>query len=106
MNKSVLEPEDIYDLVERHIELNEYDVRSFGYDPYNAKYFVERWKLEHSEYGVEKVIQGAKTESVPLGELRNLADKKWLIFDQSIISYWKDYLILLAYSHQVLFFSR
>ena len=87
MNKSVLEPEDVYDLVDRHIEQNEYDVRCLGYDPYNAKYFVERWKLEHSEFGVEKVIQGAKTESVPLGELRNLADKRWLLFDQSIMNY-------------------
>jgi phage terminase large subunit-like protein len=62
-------------------------VRSFGFDPYNAKEFVTRWETENGPYGIEKVIQGAKTESVPLGELKNLAEERMLIFDQELMSF-------------------
>ena len=64
-----------------------YDVRCFGYDPYNAKEFVERWAAENGPFGIEKVIQGAKTESVPLGELKKLAEDRLLIFDEELMTY-------------------
>ena len=69
---SVLDMMDVYDDLDAFIIDSEYDVRCFGFDPYNAKDFVARWSAENGEYGIEKVIQGAKTESVPLGELKNL----------------------------------
>lgn len=75
--------EDLLDFIDR----NEYDVCCFGFDPYNAREFVERWSRENGDYGVEKVIQGAKTESVPLGELHKLAEDRNLIFDESIMQY-------------------
>lgn len=84
---TVLDMDDVYDDIDKYILDNKYDVRAFGYDPYNAKAFVERWILENSEYGVEKVIQGARTESVPLGELKALAGKRQLLFDQSMFSF-------------------
>ena len=77
----------IYDDVDKYITDSQYDVRCFGYDPYNAKTFVERWIAENSPFGVEKVIQGARTESVPLGELKKLSENRMLIFDQSIMSF-------------------
>ena len=84
---AVLDMMEVYDDLEKYIEDSEYDVESFGYDPYNAKAFVERWVQENSEYGVEKVPQGSKTESVPLGELKILAEDRKLIFDQSLMQY-------------------
>lgn len=77
----------VYDDLDEYIQQNEYDIRSVGYDPYQAKEFMERYIAENSEYGVEKVVQGAKTESVPLGELKDLAETRRLIFDQSIMSF-------------------
>lgn len=77
----------VYDDLDEYIRQNEYDIRSVGYDPYQAKEFMERYIAENSEYGVEKVVQGAKTESVPLGELKDLAETRRLIFDQSIMSF-------------------
>jgi len=77
----------VYDDLEKHIEENGYDIRAFGFDPYNAKEFVERWTRENGPYGVEKVIQGAKTESVPLGELKDLAEDKLLLFDEELMSF-------------------
>ena len=77
----------VYDDLEEYINQNEYDVRSVGYDPYQAKEFMDRYIAENGEYAVEKVIQGAKTESVPLGELKDLAETRRLIFDQSIMSF-------------------
>lgn len=82
-----LDMDEVYEDIERYISDYEYDVRAFGYDPYNAKGFVERWSTENSPYGVEKVIQGAKTETVPLGELKKLAENRRLIFDESLMSY-------------------
>ena len=69
------------------LQQNEYDVRCFGFDPYNAKEFVTRWEAENGSFGIEKVIQGARTESVPLGELKILAEERKLIFDQELMSF-------------------
>ena len=87
LDGTVLAIEEVYEDLERFIERSQYDVRAFGFDPYNAKEFVERWTRDYGPYAVEKVIQGAKTESVPLGELRNLAEERALIFDQGIMQY-------------------
>ncbi len=87
MEGTVLDLEVIYDDLDQYIIDSEYDVRSFGYDPYNAKGFVERWVRENTEFGVTKVIQGAKTESVPLGELKKLAEDRRLIFDEELMSF-------------------
>ena len=84
---TVLDIDEVYEDLFRFIERCRYDVRAFGFDPYNAAKFVEKWTLDFGPYAVEKVIQGAKTESVPLGELRNLAEDRALIFDQSIMQY-------------------
>lgn len=78
---------DIYDDLDAFIDSKQYEVLSFGYDPYNAKDFVERWATENGAYGIEKVIQGAKTESVPLGELKHLSEKRLLLFDESLMSW-------------------
>lgn len=83
----VLDLEDVYDDLDKHIMSCGYDVRSFGFDPYNAKEFVERWTAENGPFGVEKVIQGAKTESVPLGELKKLSEERMLLFDEDIMTY-------------------
>jgi phage terminase large subunit-like protein len=84
---TVLDLTDVYDDLDNFILSNEYDVRCFGFDPYNAKSFVERWTVENGPYGVEKVIQGVKTESVPLGELKKMAEDRLLLFDEMIMSY-------------------
>lgn len=84
---TVLDMETVYDDLDAHITSCDYDVRCFGFDPYNAKGFVDRWCRENSEFGVVKVIQGARTESVPLGELKKLAEDRRLIFDQKIMSF-------------------
>jgi phage terminase large subunit-like protein len=83
----VLDMMEVYDDLDAFILQNEYDVRCFGFDPYNAKEFVARWETENGSYGIEKVIQGAKTESVPLGELKILAEERALIFDQQLMSF-------------------
>lgn len=87
MEGTVLNMTDVYDDLDRHIAEKEYDVRCFGYDPYNAREFVERWMTENGPFGVEKVIQGAKTESVPLGELKKLAGERMLIFDEQMMTF-------------------
>jgi phage terminase large subunit-like protein len=87
MNGTVLDWEEIYEDIDAHIIQSEYDVRTFGYDPYNAKEFVGRWSSENGPYGIEKIIQGAKTESVPLGELKKISEDRGLIFDQSLMSF-------------------
>ena len=84
---TVLDLEEVYDDLDRHINKCEYDVRTFGFDPYNARSFVERWERENGPYGIEKVPQGAKTESVPLGELKLLAEERMLIFDEDLMSF-------------------
>jgi phage terminase large subunit-like protein len=87
MPGTVLDMMDVYDDLDQFIDHSGYDVRCLGYDPYNAKEFVERWEAENGPYGIEKVMQGAKTESVPLGELKILAGERLLIFDQSLMSW-------------------
>lgn len=84
---TVLDMMDVYDDLDKFITDTGYDVRSFGFDPYNAKEFVQRWETENGPYAVEKVIQGAKTESVPLGELKTLAGQRQLLFDQKLMQY-------------------
>lgn len=84
---TILKMMDVYDDLDNYIIDKDYDVRCFGYDPYNAKEFVERWKTENGPFGVEKVIQGAKTESVPLGELKKLAEDRMLLFDEQLMTY-------------------
>ena len=84
---AVLDMMEVYDDLVKHIEDNQYDVRSFGFDPFNAREFVDRWERENGPYAIEKVIQGAKTESVPLGELKKMAEEKLLLFDQEIMSF-------------------
>lgn len=83
----VLDMDEIYDDLDKHIDECQYDIRAFGYDPYNAKEFVNRWETENGPFGIEKVIQGAKTESVPLGEIKKLAEDQCLLFDQSIMEF-------------------
>ena len=83
----VLDMMDVYDDLDRHIEESRYDVMCIGYDPYNAKSFIERWETENGPFGIVKVIQGVKTESVPLGELKSLAGERMLVFDQEIMSF-------------------
>ena len=84
---TVLDMMDVYDDLDKFIQDCQYDVRAFGFDPYNAREFVERWTKENSNYGVEKVIQGAKTESVPLGEMKLLSEERMLVFDQELFSF-------------------
>lgn len=87
LDGATLDMMEVYDDVERFTLDNEYDVRAVGYDPYNAKEFIERWSSENGPFGIEKIIQGAKTESVPLGELKALAGERFLIFDQELMSW-------------------
>lgn len=84
---TVLDMDDVYDDLDNHIIKCEYDIRCFGYDPYNAKDFVERWCTENGSFGVEKVIQGSKTESVPLGELKKLSEERMIYFDEELMSF-------------------
>lgn len=84
---TILDMMDVYDDLDKHIIDCEYDVRCFGFDPYNAREFVERWERENGPFGIVKVIQGAKTESVPLGELKNLSEERMLLFDEELMSY-------------------
>lgn len=84
---AVLDMMEVYDDLDRHIQEKEYDVRSFGYDPYNAKAFVARWEMENGQFGVEKVPQGSRTESVPLGEIKTLASTNRLLFDEELMSF-------------------
>lgn len=87
MPGTVLDMMEVYEDLDNHITETQYDVRCFGYDPYNAKDFVARWESENGPFGIEKVIQGAKTESVPLGELKKLAGERLLLFDEGLMTY-------------------
>lgn len=84
---TVLDLDEVYEDLEKYIQEHEYDVVAVGYDPYNAKAFMARWETENGPYGLEKVIQGAKTETVPLGELKILAEERMLLFDQALMSF-------------------
>lgn len=87
MPGAVLDMMEVYEDLDEHISKLGYDVRCFGYDPYNAREFVERWERENGPYGIEKVIQGAKTESVPLGELKKLSEERMLLFDEDLMTF-------------------
>lgn len=87
MPGTMLDMMEVYEDLDNHIQEWEYDVRSIGYDPYNAKAFIERWEQENGPFGIEKVIQGSRTESVPLGELKKLAEQRALLFDEQLMSF-------------------
>lgn len=87
MPGTVLDMMEVYENLDNHISEREYDVRCFGFDPYNAREFVERWERENGPFGIEKVIQGAKTESVPLGELKKLSEERMLLFDEDLMTF-------------------
>lgn len=87
MPGTVLDMMEVYEDLDTHISEREYDVRCFGFDPYNAREFVERWERENGPFGIEKVIQGAKTESVPLGELKKLSEERMLLFDEDLMTF-------------------
>lgn len=87
MPGTVLDMMEVYEDLDNHISRVEYDVRCFGFDPYNAREFVERWERENGPFGIEKVIQGSKTESVPLGELKKLAEERMLLFDEELMTF-------------------
>ena len=87
MPGTILDMMQVYEDLDNYISQCEYDVRCFGFDPYNAREFVERWERENGPFGIEKVIQGARTESVPLGELKKLAEERLLLFDEELMSF-------------------
>ena len=87
MEGAILDMMDVYEDLDQFIDTHQYDINCFGYDPYNAKEFVERWMTERGPFGVEKVIQGARTESVPLGELKKLSEERLLLFDEQIMNF-------------------
>jgi phage terminase large subunit-like protein len=87
MDGTVLNMMEVYDDLDQFIMDADYDVRAFGFDPYNAKEFVARWEQENGPFGIEKVIQGARTESVPLGEIKILAEERLLLFDEELMKF-------------------
>lgn len=87
MDGTVLDMMQVYDDLDNYIMESKYDVQCLGFDPYNAREFIERWQQENGPYGIEKVIQGAKTESVPLGELKKLSEERWILFDEALMSF-------------------
>ena len=87
LDGTVLDMMEVYEDLDSYISKSEYDVRCFGFDPYNAREFVERWERENGPFGIEKVIQGAKTESVPLGELKKLSEERMLLFDEQLMCF-------------------
>lgn len=87
LDGTILDMMEVYDDLDNHISKCDYDVRAFGFDPYNAREFVERWEKENGPFGIEKVIQGRKTESVPLGELKKLSEDRMLLFDETLMSF-------------------
>ena len=87
MPGTILDMMQVYEDLDNYISECEYDVRCLGFDPFNAREFVERWERENGPFGIEKVIQGAKTESVPLGELKKLAEERLLLFDEELMTF-------------------
>jgi phage terminase large subunit-like protein len=87
LDGTVLDMMEVYDDLDKHIVDCDYNVISVGYDPYNAREFIERWERENGPFGIEKVIQGAKTESVPLGELKKLSEERMLLFDEKLMTF-------------------
>lgn len=99
LDGTVLDLDEVYDDLDQHIEHNKYEVRSVGYDPYNAKDFIERWARENTYYAIEKVRQGTRTETVPLGELKKMSEERLLRFDQSLMSFCMGHCIILSDSN-------
>lgn len=95
MEGSIIDVQEVYDDLDKFIIDSQYEVCSFGYDPYNAKEFVERWARENGSFGIEKVPQGSRTETVPLGEIKKLSEKRMLIFDESLMSFCMGHCITL-----------
>ena len=95
MEGSIIDVQEVYDDLDKFIIDSQYEVCSFGYDPYNAKEFVERWARENGSFGIEKVPQGARTETVPLGEIKKLSEKRMLIFDEALMSFCMGHCITL-----------
>jgi phage terminase large subunit-like protein len=87
MDGSILNMRDVYDDLIEFIDRMSYDVQALGYDPYNAREFIEAWEIDNGPFGIEKVKQGAKTESVPLGEIKKLAEDGLLIFDEKLMQF-------------------
>ena len=87
MPGTILDMMQVYEDLDNYISECEYDVRCLGFDPFNAREFVERWERENGPFGIEKVIQGARTESVPLGELKKLAEERLLLFDEELMTF-------------------
>lgn len=87
MPGAILDMMQVYEDLDNYISECEYDVRCLGFDPFNAREFVERWERENGPFGIEKVIQGARTESVPLGELKKLAEERLLLFDEELMTF-------------------
>ncbi len=87
MSGTVLDMMEVFEDLDKFVIESEYDVRAFGFDPYNAKEFVARWEAENGPFGIEKILQGAKTESVPLGELKKLSEDRNLVFDQALMTF-------------------
>ena len=87
MEGTVLNMIEVYEDLDNHISQCQYDVRCLGYDPYNSKEFIEKWASENGEFGIEKVIQGSRTESVPLGELKKLSEQRMLLFDEELMTF-------------------
>lgn len=87
MPGTILDMMQVYEDLDNHISECEYDVRCLGFDPFNAREFVERWERENGPFGIEKVIQGSRTESVPLGELKKLAEERLLLFDEELMTF-------------------
>ena len=97
---TILDMMEVYEDLDNHISHCEYDVRCFGYDPYNAKEFIERWERENGPFGIVKVIQGAKTESVPLGELKKLSEERILLFDEELMTFTMNSRIVMEDAHR------
>ena len=87
MPGTILDMMQVYEDLDNYISECEYDVRCLGFDPFNAREFVERWERENGPFGIEKVIQGSRTESVPLGELKKLAEERLLLFDEELMTF-------------------
>ena len=87
MDKPTLDMKDVYEDLQKYLDDHDYVVDALGYDPYNAYEFLESWKMYNGPYGIEKVRQGARTESVPMGDIKNLAQANSLIFDESLMSF-------------------
>lgn len=93
---TVLDLDEVYDDLDKYIEENQYDIRAVGYDPYNAKDFIERWARENGQFAIEKVRQGSKTETVPLGEIKKMTEERLIRFDQQLMSFCMGHCIILS----------